>query len=77
MMTPTAAKELWCPMRKMEGGYLNAQLCIAEKCAMWRWLPNEKFLKEPEQIGLRQIAGVRAPPETGYCGLAGRQEVCS
>lgn len=32
MHTLEQARQLWCPMARTEG------CCIAEKCAMWRWV---------------------------------------
>jgi len=42
----------------------DAARCIADKCAMWRWLPTTKgFVAHPTF------------PKHGYCGIAGRTEV--
>lgn len=39
--------------------------CIAEKCAMWRWVPG----------GRKNSAGAMHPNTRGYCGIAGWPEV--
>lgn len=43
--------------------------CIADQCAMWRWIPRifDTDVGDPLQL----------PPTHGYCGLAGRPEVLS
>lgn len=74
MHTPEQAKDLWCPMARVgvlpgAGGPAGINdptvefhtNCIADKCAMWRWVPAE--------LGARH-----KPPTHGYCGLAGRPE---
>lgn len=39
--TPEQARELWCPMVRMRDGsnvdHGDRMMCIADKCAMWRW----------------------------------------
>ena len=50
--------------------------CIADKCAMWRWVP--KYGPAPAMpphvrgtIPMPQPIGERIAPTHGYCGLAG------
>lgn len=84
MHTPSEAAGLWCPMVRIgitpEAGGPSAindpmspykGQCIADRCAMWRWVPDSG--SEPydcPQTGakLHRSFVVR---ERGYCGLAG------
>lgn len=74
-MTEDEVKTKWCPMTRLEGDYpdevganrtksgriLDATLCIASDCMMWRW-----DIEEPHE-------GVYCQSATnGYCGLAGK-----
>ena len=77
MHTPEQAKALWCPMVRASNGedqsanagnseeYRTPSYahCIADKCAMWRWEPNQGDLINPGASGFI--------PARGYCGLAG------
>lgn len=50
--------------------------CIADQCAMWRWVPSTTVHKEPrvqESQGLRYVQNVDVPdaPTHGYCGIGG------
>lgn len=55
--------------------------CIADQCAMWRWVPSATTHKEPRVVdrpfGGREVVHVDVPDATthGFCGLAGRPEV--
>lgn len=57
----------------------DAGRCIAEKCAMWRWVPKfeePKPLPKPS-VGrgvtfLKPLPPKPVMPTHGYCGLAGR-----
>lgn len=42
-------------------GVPSSCMCIADQCAMWRWIPGCQ----------KNSAGARHPPTRGYCGLAG------
>lgn len=91
MHTPEQAKELWCPMVRLAPAPMHpalnrllhenevrqphASCCVADRCAMWRWVPkNGTFLAIVDDGGgmkreVKQWGGV--PPTHGYCGLAG------
>lgn len=83
-MTPEEAKEKWCPFarvivakQKNDANIVGVPVsfnriaiarsdrtildsstkCMADKCMAWRWS--------------EQPAIIPAPPQTGYCGLAG------
>lgn len=58
-------KAMQAAILKSEVQMSQASRCIADKCAMWRWVPG----------GLKSSAGDRQPTTRGYCGLAGRPEV--
>lgn len=69
-MTKEQAYQVWCPMTRMErgsvehgmGGVSMDAACIADQCAMWRWIPG----------GPKNSAGAVHETTRGYCGLAGR-----
>lgn len=51
--------------------------CIAEQCAMWRWVPKTGRRNEPTVMnGMIEVyVPASGPPTHGFCGLAGRPEV--
>lgn len=90
--TPEQAKELWCPMAKYAVKSIripDESMCIAEKCAMWRWMPSttthpERIVRDtfadgtsrdPDRRFVEKTIHVLDMPTHGYCGLAGRPEV--
>lgn len=64
--------------RLQNGAYIalpDSGKCIAENCAMWRWIPHTErgpVIKE-HPGGYRSIidGDVTGIPTRGYCGLAG------
>lgn len=85
--TPEQAKNLWCPMVRASNGddqpcnagnssdYRKATFarCIANECAMWRWV----YTSASVPMKIENGATVYATKEIkthGYCGLAGRVE---
>ena len=65
---PQAAK-VWCPMVRpsVNGQPEGGSGCIADACAMWRWLDHHggRYLSEtPEAYNDTR--------RRGYCGLAGK-----
>lgn len=89
--TPAQARELWCPMVRVgvqpsSGGpsAINDPTtvnyhgsCIAETCAMWRWVPPKTTYKPTGGNNAFVEEHIYEPvaPTHGYCGLAGRPEV--
>jgi hypothetical protein len=48
--------------------------CVAEKCAMWRWVPKYESASMPTHTSASAhtvIAPKQTTPTYGYCGLAG------
>ena|ERR1019366_2671643 len=51
-------------------------LCVADKCAMWRWVPKRGPAPAPPPhirgtLPMPAPIGERIDPTHGYCGLAG------
>lgn len=85
MYTAKHARLLWCPMVRASNGedspcnagngeeYRSPKYarCIAQECAMWRWLPEPPAATVSIGIGLVTEELPRIPTERrGYCGLA-------
>lgn len=53
--------------------------CVAETCAMWRWLPKYDYSDKPgpgDAAGKHALYRPKLLPSThGYCGLAARPEI--
>lgn len=83
MHTPEQARETWCPMVRLKLPHNNYNRyevdphldsvvprdckCIADKCAMWRWVSSSRQIvtdTQPDEI--------RVLSKTGYCGLTGQ-----
>ena len=68
-------KAIAATMLKIETQISGAAHCVADRCAMWRWVPKSgTFLAIVDDGGgmkreVKQWGGV--PPTHGYCGLAG------
>lgn len=74
MHTPEQAKKLWCPM--VHGRAADDPircLCLADKCAMWRW--GTFIAPPPDAESGKLVAGVNHRASWGYCGIAGRPEL--
>lgn len=83
------ARQLWCPMVRVGvlpsgGGPVAVNdprveyrgNCIADQCAMWRWVPSttmhkERRMHESDGRCFMQTMDVPDAPTHGYCGLAG------
>lgn len=80
------AKRLWCPMVRLgssiEPGFginrdwgaeddpRDGTMCVASKCAMWRWSK-----QQPSGIVYGTSGIPRDARAVGFCGLAGKPEV--
>jgi len=83
MHTPEQARELWCPMvRGLAADDPIKCLCIADKCAMWRFAagsgPTEmrtapSMIEGGEPFQYPHTPKVKT--DYGFCGLAGRPEI--
>lgn len=63
---------------EIENNISGAALCIASKCAFWRWTPKEGMREEVVTHGdTKRIVDRMGPinPTHGHCGIAGRPEV--
>ena len=69
MHTREEAKKLICPFLPVSkiggvGNYMPMTTCIADRCAMWRWLDKSHH---------KSTGAIVEEVKLGFCGLAGRQ----